>query len=85
MEQVTKCLKQLTTSYRITVIASIHSPNNETLSLFDSVYVMAKGGAVIYSRSPLGIQHWLSKEVDLQVRAEQPPIEALMKLACNGK
>ena len=82
---MTKCLKQLTQSYRITVIASIHSPNNETLSLFDSVYVMAKGGAVIYSGPPQGIQHWLSKEVDVQVRADQPPIEALMKLACNGE
>ena len=82
--QVVTCLKSLTETHQITVIASIHAPNNEILNLFDKIYVLAKGGVCIYSGPPQQIQSFMEREIELKIPLEQPPIEALIKIACNG-
>ena len=82
--EVIHCLKRLTQKYQITVIASIHVPNDETLSLFDKLYVLSKGGVCIYSGPPQMIDSHLDKN-QIQIPADQPPIESLIKIACNGK
>ena len=82
---VIQCLKELVRLHRITVVASIHAPNNETLNLFDKLYVLAKGGVCIYSGPPNYIQSHLEQHLRLGMPEEQPPVEALLKIACNGK
>ena len=82
--QVVQCLKSLTETHHITVIASIHAPNHETLSLFDKLYVLAKGGVCIYSGPPQQIRSYLIREIDLKIPDQQPPIEALIRIACDG-
>lgn len=77
------CLKKLTKIYQITVIASIHAPNDETLSFFDKLYVLARGGVCIYSGPPSEIQEQLD-QAQFESDDEQPPIEVLVSIACNG-
>ena len=83
--KVVQCLKKLAQKYQITVIASIHAPNHETLSLFDKIYVLAKGGVAIYSGPPTGILDCLKLEINLVEIQNQPPVEAIIKIACNRK
>lgn len=85
--QTMKCLQKLAKDQNITIIASIHSPNQETLHLFDQLYVLAKGGACIFSGPPSEIKPFLTKNL-LQsaqfTNSKSPPIETLIKIACNG-
>lgn len=81
---VVKCLKALATNYKMTIIASIHLPNEETLNLFDKLYVMAKGGVCIYSGQPELLQQTIEEQIGLIPGTDQQPIEALLKVACNG-
>ena len=46
---VMQCLHWLARAQPITIIASIHVPNEQTLALFDQLVVLAKGGLCIYS------------------------------------
>lgn len=47
------CLRRLAASSTgNTIIASIHTPNEETLALFDQMYIMARGGVCIFSGPP---------------------------------
>lgn len=79
--EVISCLWQLAKTQHITVICSIHSPNSETLSLFDKVIVLSKTGQAIYSGPPNEINDSLRDKVPL---SDHPPIEVLLKVACNG-
>src|SRR5699024_3874106 len=47
--ELVHCLRQLAHNHQMTVLTTIHAPNNETLALFDQLYVLAKGGFCIYS------------------------------------
>lgn len=78
------CLQKLTKMYQITVIASIHAPNDETLSFFDKLYVLAKGGVCIFSGHPSQIQERLD-QIQYEELDEQPLVEAIVSIACNGK
>lgn len=91
--EVVQCLKSLNRKYStsMTIVASIHSPNQKTLHLFDKILVLAKGGVCLYSGAPNGLESYLElqlgadrKEVK-NVGYKQPPIEKLIKIACNGK
>ncbi len=79
------CLKSLAVNEKITVIAVIHSPNNEILQLFDVLHVLAKGGVTVFDGTPNNIRLTLEKELGVKVANDQPPIEMLLKIACNGK
>lgn len=70
----------------MTIIASIHSPNDETLHLFESLYVLAKGGVPVFEGPPNQIKATLERVLPrMTVPADQPPIEMLLKIACTGK
>lgn len=83
--EVITCLKGLVVSHpQMTIVASIHAPNDETLNLFDQLYVLAKGGVPVYEGPPDGIRTTIEKVTSLQIHFGEPPIEALLKVACNG-
>jgi len=82
--EVVKCLQNLARTFNTTVVASIHTPNHEIVSLFHKLYVLAKGGLCIYSGPPGSIQQFLESEIQLHIREQQPPVEALLRVACNG-
>jgi len=81
--QVIKCLKTLSEKHKITVISSIHQPNNDLLIMFDKLYVLAKGGICIYSGRPQDLDQHL-KEYGIVYRRNQVPIEALLKFSSKG-
>ena len=79
-----KCLKNLAKSHQMTIICSIHTPNDETLKLFDQLYVLAKGGLCVYDGSPDAIRETLESKLNIKIAHQQPPIENLLKIACQG-
>ena len=94
------CLRRLAATNGNTIIASIHTPNEETLQLFDQLYIMARGGVAIFSGSPASLSTRLKEledsdfensdeDSDLEMETvftspEAPPIEAMLKVACRG-
>ena len=82
--EVVRCLRHLSTNYRITILASIHAPNHETLCLFDHLYVLSKGGVCIYSGKPNLIGPLLERDTSVKLSPVQPPIEALIHIACGN-
>ena len=46
------CLKRLTQTDNLSIVASIHQPNTAILAMFDQLYVLARGGVCIYSAPP---------------------------------
>ncbi len=83
-----RCLQQLAKRQHITVISSIHAPNQETLFLFDQLYVLAKsldGGVCIFTGPPSYIRPFLKSNLPTAITdTKSPPIETLIKIACNG-
>ena len=75
------CLQQLSKNHQITIIVSIHTPNSETLNLFDKVIVLSIGGNSIFSGFPKNIKNKLPDNLSF---SDNPPIEELLKIACNG-
>ena len=68
-------------------MTSIHQPNNDLLMLFDSLYVLAKGGICIYNGTPDHLYHNL-EQVGIECKEYQAPVEVLMKsasLPSNGR
>ena len=51
-EEVIQCLKNLTENNVISVVTSIHQPNNDIICLFDKLYVMSISGHAIFEGSP---------------------------------
>lgn len=84
--EVMACLKGLTVRHpQMTIVTSIHAPNDETLSLFDKLYVLAKGGVPVYEGPPGGIRMTFETVTCAKILSDEPPIEALLKVACSGK
>lgn len=80
---IMKCLLSLAKNHRITILISLHTPNSEIMSLLDHVYILAKGGACIYSGPPDYMRenfHQIGYEFD----DDKLPIEEYIKLACKG-
>ncbi|CAG2167827.1 unnamed protein product, partial [Oppiella nova] len=78
------CLKQLSRKHNISVIVSIHQPNNDLFHMFDNIYVLAKGGHCLYD----GVPHQLKQHLidcDISVGENEVPIEVLIKLSFNGR
>ncbi|CAG2107366.1 unnamed protein product [Medioppia subpectinata] len=78
-----KCFKKLSQKHSLTIITSIHQPNLEILMLFDSLYVLAKGGLTVYSGPPKHLSLHL-QQCNIAYNREQIPIEVLMKIAAKG-
>ncbi|XP_054164422.1 uncharacterized protein LOC128962104 [Oppia nitens] len=80
---VIQCLKRLTQSYsNMTIVVTIHQPNQELMQLFDSVYVLASsGGRPIYQGCPRQLKQSVSETTNRHIRASDVPIEWLLKVA----
>lgn len=84
--QVMAHLEQLTRSAsQITIVASIHAPSDEVLRLFSKLYVLAKGGVAVYSGPPAAIRATLEGTIEATISTHQPPVEALLRVACDGE
>lgn len=81
---VAKCLRELASKHKMTVIASIHVPNERTLALFDKLYILARGGVAIYSGPPDALQAYLEEKLQFNIEEHQKPIEVALKIACEG-
>ena len=80
------CLATLAHKHNLTIISSIHQPNTEVLMMFDQLYVLARGGACVYSGPPNTIStHLRTVDAHLDIITEwNSPIELLVKHSCNG-
>ena len=81
---VMECLKKLVDNSRLTILVSIHTPNSDIMSLFDKVFILAKGGVCIYSGPPDNLRDNLKKKVNDEFDKEIPPIEEYLEIACEG-
>ncbi|CAG2105241.1 unnamed protein product [Medioppia subpectinata] len=79
-EVVINCLKLLSRKHEMTIIASIHQPNNDLLHMFDNIYVLAKGGVCLYSGVPHHLRQHL-KDNGIECIENHVPIEVLLKIA----
>ena len=78
-----QCLKELSQKQNISIITSIHQPNSDILQMFDSLYVLAKGGQCIYSGPPEHLtQHLFDSNIILN--ENQVPIETLITIGAKG-
>ena len=82
---VTRSLRKLADNNRMTILASIHTPNSDTLNMFDKLYILAKGGVCIYSGPPNFLRENLKNKLNLEIEQHKPPIEEYIRIACNGK
>ena len=78
-----QCLKRLSRSHNMSIITSIHQPNQDLFHMFDSVYVLAKGGVCVYSGLPQNLRQHLN-ECRIECNENQIPIEVIIKLSFNG-
>lgn len=78
---VMRCLRQLTVAYEITLMVSIHMPNDEIIRMFDQLYILAKGGVCIFAGAPNFLRKNLKEQLNVEVLPGQPPIEFYLKLA----
>lgn len=83
-ELVVSSLRELCHSHNITIITSVHQPNVEMLEMYDSIYVLARGGVAIYSGPPHGILSQLSKVPSIDIAGCHFPIELLIKHSCSA-
>jgi hypothetical protein len=81
--QVIQCLKRLSRKQNISIITSIHQPNNAILMMFDKLYVLAKGGFSVYSGRPQDLNKHLTN-CGIKCTQFQHPIEVLLKYTCTG-
>ncbi|XP_054152528.1 ATP-binding cassette sub-family G member 1-like [Oppia nitens] len=74
------CLRSLSRNHYMTIIVSIHQPNNELFNIFDNIYVLAKGGHAIYEGSPQNLKQ-IMIENNIDFKDNEVPIEVLLKIA----
>ncbi|CAG2112930.1 unnamed protein product [Medioppia subpectinata] len=83
-EVVINFLKGLSRRHEMTIIASIHQPNNDIFNMFDNIYVLAKGGVCLYSGVPHRLRQHLTDN-GIECHENQVPIEILMKMSSTLK
>ncbi|XP_046913707.2 uncharacterized protein LOC124494563 [Dermatophagoides farinae] len=81
---VMECLRKLAGNNRLTILVSIHTPNSDIMSLFDKVFVLAKGGVCIYSGPPNDLRNNLKQKINDEFDTEKPPIEEYLDIACEA-
>ena len=64
-EMVVRALKRLTTFHPLTIFCTIHQPTSEVLTIFDSVYALAKRGVAIFFGPSESIQQHLGTVPEL--------------------
>ncbi|XP_054157424.1 ATP-binding cassette sub-family G member 1-like [Oppia nitens] len=80
---VISCLKQLSRNHNMSIIISIHQPNNELYQMFDTIYVLAKGGQTLYSGFTNNLYQFITDN-QIECNKNQFPLDMLMKLSYNG-
>ena len=75
--------KIMAKKYNLSIITSIHQPNLEILMIFDSIYVLAKGGVCVFTGRPQDLRTHLN-DCDITCDENQIPIEILLKIGANG-
>ncbi|OTF83853.1 hypothetical protein BLA29_008023, partial [Euroglyphus maynei] len=80
---VMECLRKLADHNPITIIVSIHAPSSEILSLFDNLYILAKGGVCIFSGPPDDMSFRLECVQQHQIANDRSPIEEYLRIANN--
>jgi len=73
----------LSQNHKISIITSIHQPNNDILMMFDKLYVLSKGGICVYSGPPQQLNTHLSG-CGIICNEFQTPIEVLLKYSSIG-
>src|ERR1700728_2917887 len=68
----------------MSVIVSIHQPNSDLMQMFDTIYVLAKGGVCLYSGLPLNLRQHLN-ECHIDCNQNQVPIEVLLRISSEHK
>ena len=76
------CLRNLAKNHNISILTSIHQPNNEIVLMFDKIYVLAKGGNCVFSGAPNLIRSHLFNN-NIIIEEKDVPIEQLLKIASN--
>ena len=74
------CLRKLAKNHNISILTSIHQPNNEIVLMFDKIYVLAKGGECLFSGPPNMIRSHLFDN-NIIIGDNDVPIEQLLKIA----
>ncbi|CAG2111650.1 unnamed protein product [Medioppia subpectinata] len=77
---IIQCLKALSNIHDMTIIVSIHQPNNELFHMFDNIYVLAKGGVCVFADRPKHLKQTLINN-DIKCDENQIPIEVLLEIA----
>ena len=68
----------------MTIITTIHQPNQDLFLMFDNIYVLAKGGVCVYSGLPQNLkQHLIECHIDCN--ENQIPIEVLLKVSSKDR
>ncbi|XP_054157422.1 uncharacterized protein LOC128955772 [Oppia nitens] len=80
---VISCLKQLSRNHNMSIIISIHQPNNELYQMFDTIYVLAKGGQTLYSGFPQNLDQFIADN-HIKCNENQLAIDMLMKHSYNS-
>ena len=73
-------LRNLTKNHNISILTSIHQPNNEIVLMFDKIYVLAKGGQCLFSGAPNMIRFHMFDN-NIIIEDNDVPIEQLLKIA----
>ena len=79
-EVIISCLKRLSRSHRISIITSIHQPNQDLMHIFDNIYVLAKGGVCVYSGLPQNLRQHLN-DCHIDCNQNDVPIEVLLRVS----
>ena len=76
------CLRNLAQNHNISILTSIHQPNNEIVLMFDKIYVLTKGGECLFSGPPkMILSHLIGNNIT--IKDKDVPIEQILKIASN--
>ncbi len=80
---VIETLRKVATTHPLTIFTSVHQPTNEILHKFDQLYILARGGVLIFSGAPNAMQLHIDKVPALNSSFSSTlPIEKLIRQSC---
>ena len=83
-EVTIRCLRNLSRKHSVTLIVSVHQPNQELFQMFDKIYVLAKGGVCVYSGPPHGLRQHL-KNCYIECNENTVPIEKVLNICSEDQ
>ncbi len=76
-------MSQLSKRHAMAIVTSIDEPNSLILTMFDQLYVLAKGGHCVFSGRPNQLRSYL-QECAIDYSDDVLPIEVLLKVSSNN-